>query len=175
MSDYKSEQLVRRLVLTIFSSPWFSFPWTYKLRVALYRKHFNIGANPIIENDVWLLRTHGLTGTIAVGDNVLLARHVSIDYSGSVVVEDDVWFSEGAQVHTHSHTLDAGRLRRAPGNIVPQPLMFRKGCWIGAGAIILPQAREIGENAVIAAGSVVTKPVPANIVVAGNPAKVIKG
>lgn len=52
-------------------------------------------------------------------------------------------------------------------------MLIKKNAWIGAKATILPSVT-VGENAVVAAGAVVTKAVPANTVVAGMPAKVIK-
>lgn len=172
--SYAKEQKRRRWVLTFYGSKWFSFPKTFKYRIRAYQKHFNIGKNPIIEHNVWIQRTHGLKGSIEVGDRVLLARNVAIDYSGKVIIEDDVWISEGAQVHSHIHKLTKDRIKRNGSGIVPTEIVLRKGCWIGNHAIILPQVKEIGENSVVAAGSVVTKPVPANVVVAGNPAKIIK-
>lgn len=54
-----------------------------------------------------------------------------------------------------------------------KPVLIRKNAWIGAKATILPGVI-IGENAVVAAGAVVTSDVPKNSVVAGVPAKVIK-
>ncbi len=50
---------------------------------------------------------------------------------------------------------------------------LKKNCWIGAGSTILPGVT-IGENAVVGAASVVTKDVPNNAIVAGNPAKVLR-
>lgn len=172
--SYQKEQKKRRWVLTLYSSKLFSFPGTFKMRIRAYRKYFNIGENPIIEHGVWIQRTHGLKGFLKIGDRVLLARNVSIDYSGEVILEDDVWLSEGAQVHSHIHQLNAGRIKREKGNVIPTKIVLKKGCWIGNHAIILPQAQEIGENSVVAAGAVVSKPVPPNVIVAGNPARVIK-
>lgn len=172
--SYLKEQRKRRWILTFYSSKWFSFPTTFRIRIRVYQKYFNIGDNPTIEHGVWIQRTHGLKGSIRIGDRVLLARNVAIDYSGEVVLEDDVWLSEGAQIHSHIHNLDSGRLKRVKGNIITTSIILRKGCWIGNHAIILPQAKEIGENSVVAAGAIVTKPVPPNVVVAGNPARIIK-
>lgn len=173
-NKYKKEQQIRRWILTIYSSKLFSFPWTYKIRIRKYRKYFNIGENPIIENDVWIQRTHGFHGTIEIGSRALLAKHVIIDYTGKVILEDDVWLSEGCQIHSHIHRLDSNRIKRLKGDVIPTTIILRKGCWLGANAIILPQVEEIGENSIVAAGAVVTKRVPSNVVVGGNPAKIIK-
>ena len=54
-----------------------------------------------------------------------------------------------------------------------KPVVIKRNAWIGIGAIICPGVT-IGENAVIGAGAVVTKDVPDNAIVGGNPAKVIK-
>lgn len=53
------------------------------------------------------------------------------------------------------------------------PVTIGKNCWIGAGAIVVPGVT-IGDNSVIGAGSVVTKDVPANVVAAGNPCRVLR-
>ena len=53
------------------------------------------------------------------------------------------------------------------------PIHIGKRCWIGAGAVILPGVT-IGDNTVIGAGSVVTKDIPANVVAAGNPCRVLR-
>jgi acetyltransferase-like isoleucine patch superfamily enzyme len=54
-----------------------------------------------------------------------------------------------------------------------EPTLVRRGASIGSGATILANV-VIGENAIVGAGSVVTRPVPANAIVAGNPARVLR-
>ena len=49
----------------------------------------------------------------------MLGKNVEIDSSGEVVIEDDVWFSEGSQVHSHYHVLDEDRIKRVKDKIVP--------------------------------------------------------
>lgn len=53
------------------------------------------------------------------------------------------------------------------------PILIKRNAWIGAKAVILPGIT-VGENAVVAGGAVVTKNVPANTVVGGNPARILK-
>lgn len=50
---------------------------------------------------------------------------------------------------------------------------IKKGVWIGAGATVLPGVT-VGENAIVGAGAIVTKDVPANMVVAGTPAQILR-
>jgi len=57
--------------------------------------------------------------------------------------------------------------------LIPKPVLIKQNAWIGAGATILPGVT-IGENAIVAAGAVVSRDVPAKTIVAGIPAKVIK-
>lgn len=171
---YKNNQLALRFLQNLFGSKWFSYPLIYKLRSFVYGKCYGIGPNSVIENDVWIYRTHGRPGHIVFGDRILLAKYVQIDYTGEVIVEDDVWFSEGASVLSHSHAITKARLERNAEAISLHSVCFRKGCWIGSRAIILPQVGEVGEGAIVAAGAVVTKPVRPYTIVAGNPAREVK-
>ena len=136
---------------------------------------FNFGKSPIIGRNVRLYRVHALSkGTISIGDRILLANSVNIDYSGGVVIHDDVWFSEGVHIHTHTHLLTSKRILRLPEEIVTNNIVISKGVWFGDGAKVLPGVGYIGENSIIGAASVVTHDIPDNVVVAGNPARVIK-
>ena len=165
----------RRFIQIIFGIQIFNFPLLNLLRIFAYKSAFDIGAKPIIEHDVNIYRVHKKqNGNIRMGDRVLLAKHVEIDYSGEIIVEDDVWFSEGAQIHSHYHKINKYRLNRLDSDIIPTKIIFSKGCWVGARAIILPSVSIIGRNSIIGAGAVVTKDVPDNVIVAGNPAKIIK-
>ena len=74
-------------------------------------------------------------------------------------------------LYTVSHPLDPER--RAAGYVSGKPIVLENNVWIGGSCTILPGVT-IGENAVIGAGAVVTKDIPANTVAAGNPAKVLR-
>ena len=87
--------------------------------------------------------------------------------AGGITIEDDVMIAANAQLISNNHDLDNRWI------ITCKPVRICRRAWIGAGATILPGVT-IGENAVVGAGSVVTKSVEANTIVAGNPAKVIR-
>lgn len=110
-----------------------------------YGKHTKIGKNVFINFDCVLLDLGGIT----IDDNVLIAPKVSL-------------LSEGHPIHpAERQSLKVSRIH------------IKKNAWIGANATIL-QGVTIGENAIVAAGSVVSKDVPDNTMVGGIPAKFIK-
>ena len=110
-----------------------------------YGKNIRIGKNVFINFDCIFLDLGG----IIIEDNVLIAPKVSL-------------VSEGHLISPESrHALAAGQIH------------IKKNAWIGANATIL-QGVTIGENAIVAAGAVVSKDVPDNVVVGGIPAKIIK-
>lgn len=110
-----------------------------------YGKHTKIGKNVFINFDCVLLDLGGIT----IEDNVLIAPKVSL-------------LSEGHPVSPQNRQ-----------SLVPGQIHIKKNAWIGAGATILPGVT-IGENAIVAAGAVVSKDVTANTIVGGIPAKIIK-
>lgn len=169
---YRKEQNKRRLILAIFSSKWFSFPKTYKWKLRAYKKHFNMGQNVGIGQNVWLLRTHGLKGNIKIGDNVALADNVFIDYSGDVVIESGVKIAAGVKMESHYRDLEA--YNRGKDVNIPTKLVIREKAYIGVNAVILASCNYIGINARIGAGAIVVKDVPDYAVAVGVPAKVVK-
>jgi acetyltransferase-like isoleucine patch superfamily enzyme len=91
----------------------------------------------------------------------------------SITIEDDVLIGCGVHIYINNHSFYDFTLPIIDQGYTPdKQVILRRGCWIGANAIILPGV-EIGENTVVGAGSVVTKSVPDRVVVAGVPAKII--
>jgi maltose O-acetyltransferase len=88
-----------------------------------------------------------------------------------IKIGDDVQIGPNVQLLTPTHPTDA-ELRRAKWEAA-LPIMIEDNVWIGGGAIILPGVI-IGENAIVGAGAVVTKDLPANTVAVGNPARVAR-
>lgn len=106
---------------------------------------------------------------ITIGKNVFINHACSFLDMGGITIEDHVLIGPRVNVVTENHPLDPSD-RRA---LITQPVVIKRNAWIGAGATILPGVT-IGENAVVAAGAVVSKDVPANTVFGGVPAKFIK-
>jgi maltose O-acetyltransferase len=88
-----------------------------------------------------------------------------------IVIGDDVQFGPNVQLLTPTHPIDA-ELRRAKWEAA-RPITIRDNVWLGGGAIILAGV-SVGENAIVGAGAVVTKDVPPNTVVVGNPARAVR-
>ncbi|MBC9914526.1 DapH/DapD/GlmU-related protein [Chitinophaga varians] len=106
---------------------------------------------------------------IRLGRRVFINHACSFLDMGGITVEDDVLIGPKVNLITENHPLTPAD-RKA---LVTKPILIKRNAWIGAAATILPGVT-IGENAVVAAGSVVSKDVPDNVVVAGVPAKIIK-
>ncbi len=138
-----------------------------------YTERFHAGKNLFVEYDVNISRQHYLDGTISIGDNVLLGKHVFIDYSGDLIIRDNVKIANGVIIETHDHDIFSN-----PNVSVkianPSKLIINEGTIVGSRAIILSTCHYIGKNVRVGAGAVVTKDVPDYSVAVGVPAKVVK-
>lgn len=108
---------------------------------------------------------------IEIGDNFFANMNLVILDGAKVSIGDNVFIAPNVGIYTAGHPLDVKQ--RNEGLEYAYPVTIGNNVWIGAGVNILPGIT-IGDNTTIAAGSVVTKDVPANCVVAGNPAVVKK-
>jgi maltose O-acetyltransferase len=106
-----------------------------------------------------------------IGDHVYLNVLCTILDCNEVHIGQHVMIGPAVQIYTAAHALQAEA--RIQGWEVAKPIVIEDNVWIGGGAILLPGVR-IGRNAVVGAGAVVTRSVPANMIVAGNPARVIR-
>ncbi|MFZ2206616.1 MAG: acyltransferase [Microgenomates group bacterium] len=102
-------------------------------------------------------------------DSILSAGETS---NGQIEIGDDVFFGHRVMVLARAHDYTKKGKDRV-STILEAPIKIKKGAWIASGAMIL-KGVTIGENAVVAAGSVITKNVEDNCIVGGNPAKLIK-
>ncbi|MDM8534450.1 sugar O-acetyltransferase, partial [Clostridiaceae bacterium HSG29] len=88
-----------------------------------------------------------------------------------VTFGDNVMIGPNVQIYTATHPVNADI--RNKGRELGYKVTIGDNVWVGGGSIICPNIT-IGDNVVIAAGSVVVKNVPENVIVGGNPAKIIK-
>jgi acetyltransferase-like isoleucine patch superfamily enzyme len=106
-------------------------------------------------------------GKLRIGDRVFLNNGVFLACCKEITIGDDVAIANEVYItDSDSHGVEGRPVREAPVRI-------GNGAWIGARAIILPGVT-VGSRALVAAGAVVTRDVPADTLVAGNPARVIR-
>ena len=108
---------------------------------------------------------------VRLGNYVYANFNLTLVDDGNIDIGDNVMFAPNVTVITATHpVLPALREKGLQFNV---DVMICPNVWIGAGAIIMPGIT-VGENSVVGAGSVVTKDVPPNTVVVGNPARVLR-
>lgn len=130
------------------------------------RKTIVIGNNAYIAGDVFLASQGGL---IEMGVHSTI-HHYSIIYGlGGVSIGDDTRIAAANVIVSHTHVFNDRQKKIRELECIGQKVVIGSDCWIGAGARILGGV-EIGDRAVVGAGSVVTKNVEAETVVAGVPA-----
>jgi putative colanic acid biosynthesis acetyltransferase WcaF len=105
---------------------------------------------------------------IEMGDHVLIGPYATLGALGGITIGDYARISQGAFIETATLSLGEG----LPYPHIAGPIAIQRGAWIGANAIVLGGVT-VGEQAVVAAGAVVTKDVPSDSVVAGVPARVV--
>lgn len=88
---------------------------------------------------------------------------------GGITIEDDVFIGPHCVLATEYHPENPATRH----SLLTKPIVVKRNAWLGANVTVLAGVT-IGENAIVAAGSVVTKDVPDNMVVAGSPARVIR-
>lgn len=106
---------------------------------------------------------------INLGKNVFINHACSFLDLGGITIEDDVMIGPRVNLTSENHPLDPNDRK----TVILQAIVIKRNAWIGAGATILPGVT-IGENSIVAAGAVVNKDVPANTIVGGVPAKILK-
>ena len=107
---------------------------------------------------------------IIIGDHVLISPGVHISAAQSIVIGDNCMIASGAYITDSDWH---GIYDRSLPPDTAHPVTLAPNVWIGDSAIVC-KGVTIGENSIIGAGSVVTGNIPANVIAAGNPAKIIK-
>lgn len=106
---------------------------------------------------------------ITMGDCSNLGNHAWIRGNGELILGDHIMMGEFALIYTQDHKISGLNYE----GVVCENVTIGNNVWIG-GRVTILKGVNIGDNAVIGAGSVVTKDVPENAIVGGNPARVIR-
>jgi putative colanic acid biosynthesis acetyltransferase WcaF len=141
-----------------------ALPWPSDLRVALLELFgAKIGKRVIIRANVNI----SFPWRLQIGDHVWIGEDVVILSLAQVTIESNVCVSQRAYLCTGSHSF-----RREDFKLKAAPITVRTGSWVAAAALVGPGVG-IGAGSVVSAGSVVLENVPANVLVQGNPARVV--
>ncbi|MCF7849843.1 MAG: acyltransferase [Kiritimatiellales bacterium] len=144
-----------------------------RVRALLYRTAgLRIGHGTVIAGKLNLSGDVAHCDKLTIGRNCYFNTGVHINLGGAVRIADRVSLGMDCLIVSASHKIGTSSFRAGPGTA--DPVVIGAGSWLGARAVVLPGV-EIGKGTVIAAGAVVTKSLPANVVAAGIPARVKRG
>ena len=152
----------------LFSLPR-GFFFGYFKKALLQGMGAKIGRRVVFYPGVWIAPGRNLT----IEDNVDLAKDVLITTSGGVFIGKDSLIGYRTQILSTNHSIPAAGEKIPASGDLHGFITIENDVWIGAGCIITAGVT-IGKGAVRGAGSVVTRDVPANSVVVGVPAKLIR-
>jgi maltose O-acetyltransferase len=132
---------------------------------------FVIGRGTLLWDTPLLVGVKNLHTKIRMGENCLVSIGTYWDLAGSILIGNHVGISPGSMFLTGTHNI--GNWNNRVGQMEPRPILVSNGVWLGARCTVMPGVT-IGEGAVIGAGALVTRDVPAHTVVVGVPARVIR-
>ena len=142
-------------------------PEDLERRVQILRQLLKVKGKVHIESPFYCDYGYNIT----LGDNFYANHGCIILDVNKVIIGDNVMFAPYVQIYSATHPTDPQV--RVSGLELGKPITIGDNVWIGGGAIICPGVT-IGDNTTIGAGSVVVKDIPANVVAAGNPCKIIR-
>ncbi len=124
-----------------------------------------------IDDSVWVIPPFytDFGRFIRFGKGVFVNNGCTFMDRGGITLEDGVYVGPNVNIITENHA-ESPELRRF---VYSRPIIIGDNAWIGAATVILPGVT-VGRNAIVAAGAVVTRNVPADTIVAGCPAKAIR-
>jgi len=140
-------------------------------QVLRYPANVFMGSSIILKNYCTLCPCN-VKSIISIGDRTTIGDYTYIYSSEKIIIGKDCMIAPFCYVVDSNHGMVPG----TPFNLQPNttnPVAIGDNVWIGTHSLILPGV-EIGNNSIIASGSVVTKSVASGVVVGGNPAKIIK-
>jgi maltose O-acetyltransferase len=140
------------------------------ITVASEAAEFRRGAHLVIRRDFTL----ALQGRLTVGSDVFIGRGVHITCFDRVTIGDRVRLAERVSIHDENHVIEPlTDLSRRANEYRVAPVTIGSGVWLGANVVVLPGV-SIGDDTVVASGSVVTRSLRSGVVAAGAPAVPIR-
>jgi acetyltransferase-like isoleucine patch superfamily enzyme len=147
-------------------------PWNINVHGAHIRAgknlHIITASDRKVALSTWTFGSH--QGHIEISDNCLICPGVRIDSASTVVINDNCMLAAGAYI-TDADWHDIYDRTRAIG--ATAPVTLADNVWVGDGATLC-KGVTVGRNSIIGAGAVVVSDIPANVIAAGNPARVVK-
>ncbi|PTX42623.1 acetyltransferase-like isoleucine patch superfamily enzyme [Christiangramia gaetbulicola] len=165
----KPIEIIRKIPTAIF----------LKARIILYFFLFKISKNWVILNRISIRLRPAIwkaTGC-KIGKNVSIGYDIYYDVHNAnlITIEDDVWIASRSLILCHKRDLKLyyKNTRYNDLSYIKSPVVLKRGCVVGMASTIMPGVT-VGEGAIVGAGSLVVKDVPAWTIATGNPAKVVK-
>jgi acetyltransferase-like isoleucine patch superfamily enzyme len=166
---------------SFFSMLWLRFSGmkvgkgTYLPKIKVTWPHqVSIGNKCVLEHGIYF-HYDGIYSegpSICIGNNVFVGNNTEFNVTDKITIGNDCLIAAGCRFIDHNHGMDIGELMRT--QIAPKKeIVLANNVWLGANVIVL-KGVTIGDGAIVAAGSVVTKSIPAYEVWGGVPAKKIK-
>lgn len=125
----------------------------------------------MLDRGVILLSTSD-TARIVIGTRTYINRHAMLDASELIEIGAEAMIGPFCYLTDHDHAVTPGA-PPADGSLISKPTRIGARCWLGAHVSVL-KGVTIGDGAVVGAGSVVTKSLPAGVIAVGNPARVLR-
>jgi acetyltransferase-like isoleucine patch superfamily enzyme len=142
----------------------------------LSQKGFHIGNNVRIREFGWMQATSDLNDPgkgIVISDDVYIGPRCYFGAGGGITIGSKVVIGSSVELLAENHRFEESEIPIQDQGVSRKGIVIEDDVWIGNSVIVLDGVH-IGRGAVIGAGSVVTKDVPANAVVAGNPARLLR-
>ncbi len=157
---------------------WFQFcgakigKQTYLAKTIITWPHqVQIGSRCCLEPDIYFKFDRGVWGpgpSIIIGDDVFIGRACEFNITKGIRIGHNCAIASGCRFIDHDHGLQGELIRKSPG--VEAEIRIRNNVWLGCNVIVL-KGVTIGDDAVVGAGAVVTKNIPAGEIWAGVPAR----
>lgn len=128
--------------------------------------------SPSFYNSYAYIEARTANASISFGSNVSINNQFTVVSESSVIIKDEVLIGLNCAIYdSNFHDLDVGNRKKSDPH--PQQVIIERNVFVGSNVTIL-KGVIIGENSVVATGTIVTKSFPANVVIGGSPAKIIR-